>query len=66
VPSRRRRAEGGNISVRAGDIVAITPSGIRYDEMRPGHVRLVKLDAFLPPELGAGHPRIGLAEAGRG
>ena len=26
----------GNISVRAGDIVAITPSGIGYGDMRPG------------------------------
>jgi L-fuculose-phosphate aldolase len=34
----------GNISVRAGDIVAITPSGISYAEMRPGDVCLVTLD----------------------
>ena len=34
----------GNISVRAGDIVAITPSGIGYADMRPGDVCLVTLD----------------------
>ena len=34
----------GNISVRVGDIVAITPSGIGYHEMRPGDVCLVTLD----------------------
>jgi L-fuculose-phosphate aldolase len=34
----------GNISVRAGDIVAITPSGLRYGEMRAADVCLVTLD----------------------
>ena len=34
----------GNISVRVGDIVAITPSGIGYHDMRPGDVCLVTLD----------------------
>ncbi len=34
----------GNISVRVGDIVAITPSGISYADMRPGDVCLVTLD----------------------
>jgi L-fuculose-phosphate aldolase len=34
----------GNLSVRAGDIVAITPSGIGYADMRPGDVCLVTLD----------------------
>ena len=34
----------GNISVRAGDIVAITPSGVSYADMRPGDVCLVTLD----------------------
>ena len=34
----------GNMSVRAGDIVAITPSGIGYDAMRPDDVCLVALD----------------------
>ncbi len=34
----------GNISVRAGGIVAITPSGISYADMRPGDVCLVTLD----------------------
>ena len=34
----------GNMSVRAGDIVAITPSGIGYDAMRPDDICLVALD----------------------
>lgn len=34
----------GNISVRAGDVVAITPSGISYDDMRPVDVCLVAPD----------------------
>jgi L-fuculose-phosphate aldolase len=34
----------GNISVRLGDVVAITPSGIGYEDMRPADVCLVALD----------------------
>ena len=34
----------GNMSIRAGDLVAITPSGISYAEMRPDDVCLVALD----------------------
>ena len=34
----------GNMSVRLGDQVAITPSGVRYDEMKPADVCLVGLD----------------------
>jgi L-fuculose-phosphate aldolase len=34
----------GNMSVRAGDVVAITPSGISYAEMRPEDVCLIALD----------------------
>jgi L-fuculose-phosphate aldolase len=34
----------GNLSVRIGDIVAITPSGISYGDMRPADVCLVTLD----------------------
>jgi L-fuculose-phosphate aldolase len=34
----------GNISVRAGEIVAITPSGISYAEMRPADICLIALD----------------------
>ena len=44
----------GNISVRAGDIVAITPSGISYADMRPGDVCLVTLDGTQLPD-GIGH-----------
>ena len=34
----------GNMSVRTGDAVAITPSGIPYNEMRPEDVCLVAMD----------------------
>ena len=34
----------GNMSVRTGDAVAITPSGIPYDGMRPEDVCLVAMD----------------------
>ena len=41
----------GNMSVRAGDTVAITPSGISYAEMRPEDVCLVTLDGAEPAGL---------------
>jgi L-fuculose-phosphate aldolase len=34
----------GNISIRSGDLVAITPSGISYCEMRPDDICLVSMD----------------------
>jgi L-fuculose-phosphate aldolase len=34
----------GNISIRSGDLVAITPSGISYAEMRPDDICLVSMD----------------------
>jgi L-fuculose-phosphate aldolase len=34
----------GNMSVRVGEVVAITPSGIGYHEMQPADVCLVALD----------------------
>jgi L-fuculose-phosphate aldolase len=34
----------GNMSVRVGDVVAITPSGISYADMRPADICLVSLD----------------------
>lgn len=34
----------GNLSVRCGDFVAITPSGIGYADMRPADVAVVALD----------------------
>ena len=40
----------GNMSVRAGDLVAITPSGISYAEMRPEDVCLVAMDGTQPGE----------------
>jgi len=33
----------GNLSMRCGDLVAITPSGISYDEMRPADIAVVDL-----------------------
>jgi L-fuculose-phosphate aldolase len=33
----------GNLSVRVGDLVAITPSGIGYHEMRPADVAVISL-----------------------
>ena len=48
--SRRLRADGlvvatsGNISIRAGELVAVTPSGMDYDELSPDHVGLYRLD----------------------
>jgi L-fuculose-phosphate aldolase len=37
-------ASAGNLSVRSGDLVAITPSGIGYAEMRPADVAVIALD----------------------
>jgi L-fuculose-phosphate aldolase len=41
----------GNMSVRVGDTVAITPSGVSYAEMRPADVCLVALDGTEPAGL---------------
>jgi L-fuculose-phosphate aldolase len=47
---RRMLADGlvvgtsGNISVRAGDLVAVSPSGLAYDEMTPETVGVHRLD----------------------
>ncbi len=57
---RRMRADGlvvgtsGNISVRSGDLVAVSPSGLDYDELTPDLVGVHRLDgsaveAPLPP-----------------
>jgi len=34
----------GNLSVRIGDVVAITPSAVKYDDLLPQDVSLVSLD----------------------
>jgi L-fuculose-phosphate aldolase len=34
----------GNLSCRVGDVVAITPRGLRYDVLSPGHICLMTLD----------------------
>ena len=34
----------GNMSVRLGDRIAITPSGVRYDELKPADICLVGVD----------------------
>lgn len=47
---RRMRADGlvvgtsGNISMRAGDLVAVTPTGLDYDELTPDLVGVHRLD----------------------
>ncbi|MFI2372993.1 class II aldolase/adducin family protein [Streptomyces sp. NPDC018833] len=48
--ARRTAAEGlvvgtsGNVSVRVGDLVLVTPSGVPYDRLGPGDVVAVDLD----------------------
>jgi len=42
----------GNISVRLGDLVAITPSGVGYAEMRPEDICLVTADGTEPDGAG--------------
>ncbi len=37
----------GNLSVRAGDLVAITPTSVDYDELEPGLVCVVGLDGVV-------------------
>ena len=37
----------GNLSVRAGDLVAITPTSVDYDELDPGLICVVGLDGEL-------------------
>ena len=44
----------GNLSVRAGDLVAITPSGVDYDEIQPAGICLVQLADGSP--VGGGRP----------
>jgi L-fuculose-phosphate aldolase len=34
----------GNISVRSGDLVAITPSGVVYDDLTPEAICVIDLD----------------------
>ncbi len=34
----------GNLSLRCGDLIAITPSGISYTEMCPGDIAVITLD----------------------
>jgi L-fuculose-phosphate aldolase len=34
----------GNLSVRSGDLIAITPSGVSYDELTPEAICLIDLD----------------------
>ncbi|MEW2549329.1 class II aldolase/adducin family protein [Streptomyces sp. NPDC047002] len=48
--ARRTAAEGlvvgtsGNVSVRVGDLVLVTPSGVPYDRLGPGDTVAVRLD----------------------
>jgi L-fuculose-phosphate aldolase len=47
---RRMQADGlvcgsaGNLSVRAGEVIAITPSGVDYEEIEPADICLIDLD----------------------
>ncbi|GAB2603401.1 class II aldolase/adducin family protein [Streptomyces capparidis] len=34
----------GNVSARVGDLVVVTPTGVRYHELGPGHLVAVDLD----------------------
>lgn len=40
----------GNVSVRIGDTVLVTPSGVPYDELTPGDLVAVGLDGRRAPE----------------
>jgi L-fuculose-phosphate aldolase len=57
---RRMVADGlvegmsGNLSVRGGELVAITPSGVAYDEIQPAGICLVALADGSP--VGGGRP----------
>jgi L-fuculose-phosphate aldolase len=46
----------GNLSVRVGDTVAITPSGVAYPDMQPADICLVTLDGAQPADDEAGRP----------
>lgn len=46
-PDRLVVATSGNLSVRRGDLVAITPSGLDYDDLRPELVTVVSMDGTL-------------------
>lgn len=61
VLSRRMLADGlvegmsGNISLRSGDLIAITPSGVPYPDLRPADICLVRLSDGTPVP-GTGRP----------
>ena len=38
----------GNLSVRSGDLVAITPSGVAYDDLTPEKARVELMLRLLP------------------
>ncbi|MBR5292422.1 MAG: class II aldolase/adducin family protein [Clostridia bacterium] len=38
------RGTGGNISIRQGDLIAISPSGVEYETMTPEDVPVVNMD----------------------
>jgi L-fuculose-phosphate aldolase len=51
--ARKMTADGlvvgtsGNVSVRAGDLVAVTPSGVDYAALRPADIPVVSLDGSI-------------------
>src|SRR4051794_37773097 len=51
----------GNLSIRSGDLIAITPSGVNYDELTPEAICVVDVDgtvveADLEPSTGVPMP----------
>lgn len=38
------RGTSGNVSVRAGELLAISPTGVRYDRLGPAQVSLVRIE----------------------
>ncbi|HEY7173640.1 MAG TPA: class II aldolase/adducin family protein, partial [Micromonosporaceae bacterium] len=34
----------GNLSVRGGDLIAVTPTGLAYDDLEPEHIGVYRLD----------------------
>ncbi|HYT25747.1 MAG TPA: class II aldolase/adducin family protein, partial [Actinomycetota bacterium] len=37
------RGTSGNVSARAGDLVAVTPTGVGYRDLEPEHVTVIDL-----------------------
>ena len=44
IPDGLAIGTGGNLSCRSGNLVAITPRGVSYEDLQPEHICLVNLD----------------------